>query len=169
MNFIYSTVASYGWSVVCWLAGTNLAKSTFLNFAQALAERTDNSVDDILINKLRLHICGMDEQGKSLVSPDEVALLLIEAQALYLLSIKENTIYAKHLLEKRIEKKYKRTKFILLNLADIDDIKDFSSSLETKIIQILNEKVIDAGYLMNNEEANFINWIYNPIELKINK
>ena len=36
-------------------------------------------------------------------------------------------------------------------------------------IQILNEKVVDAGYLMNNEEANFINWIYNPTELKINK
>ena len=87
MNFVWSSVANYGWSAMCWIAGTDLAKNTFLNFAEALAERTDNSVDDILINKLRLHLCGMDDEGKSIVTPEEVALLLIETKALYRLSI----------------------------------------------------------------------------------
>lgn len=163
MNFIYSSLASYGWSVICWLAGTNMAKNTFLNFAQALAERTDNSVDDILISKLRLHICGVDDQGKSIVNPEEVALLLIETKALYLLTNQKNKYcpYPKELLEKRAEKKYKKAKFILLNLADITDLTDLSSDLETKIVQILNEKVIGLGYLRDNEETPFITWVFN--------
>lgn len=161
MNFLYSTLASYGWSAICWLAGTDLAKSTFLNFAQALAERTDNSVDDILISKLRLHICGVDDQGKSTVTPEEVALLLIETKALYLLANQKHSTYSKELLEKRAEKKYKKARFILLNLADINDITDLSSDIETKVVQILNEKVMGLGYLRNDEETPFITWIYN--------
>jgi hypothetical protein len=62
---MWTTIAYYCWCMMYWIAGTSAAKGLVINLSRAMAERTDNTLDDLLVAKLEHHL---DDNGETIIS-----------------------------------------------------------------------------------------------------
>ena len=151
---VWATLAYCCWSVVYWAAGTSVAKGVVINLAEAMAERTDNTLDDLLVAKLKYHL--IDDQ-KTTISPQNAAILIIEAQAIHNITKDKAHSDLKKQLEEHALERYKMAQFILYNLAGLTQLKDFSDS--DQLSQILTEQLISTSLLRVEEAKTFLDWV----------